>query len=144
MAAEYRQVVNAHSYWLNGAGIWVPTSATNPLPTNVVSHGTAEEGSVTGTTTNAYVDAWDWDVRDLGSKIVLIENTDGVNALRYRVYTRSYYTGIDGPEVDETVLIAAAIDKITLAYTYSRVIIQVIDDVALSHATYQIDYIGGR
>jgi len=119
-------------------------SIANPLSASIVSHAPGEEATVSGITTNAYVTALDWDTRALGSKIIVIGNTHGANALRYRVYTRAYYTGLDGPEVDETVLAAGAVDKITLAYTYSRVKIEVIDDVALTHATYEIDYVGGR
>jgi len=127
---------------------------THPLPVPVVAgcpytiRGVEPAGYVedsdTGTTTNAWADALDWDTREMSDKTILLTNTDAVNSLNYRVYTRAYYTGQDFPEVAAATLAPAAQARIALNNQYARVIVQVIDTAPPAHATYQIDWIGRK
>jgi len=102
------------------------------------------EDSDTGTTTNAWADALDWDTREMSDKTILLTNTDGANSLDYRVYTRAYYTGQDFLEVAVATLAPAAQARVALNNQYARVIVQVIDTAPPAHATYQIDWIGRK
>jgi len=127
---------------------------THPLPVPVVAgcpytiRGVEPAGFVedsdTGTTTNAWVDALNWDTRELSDKTILFTNTDAVNSLNYRVYTRAYYTGQDFVEVVAATLAPAAQARIALNNQYARVIVQVIDTAPPAHATYQIDNVGRK
>jgi len=127
---------------------------THPLPVPVVAgcpytiRGVEPAGYVedsdTGTTTNAWADALDWDTREMSDKTILLTNTDGANSLDYRVYTRAYYTGQDFLEVAVATLAPAAQARVALNNQYARVIVQVIDTAPPAHATYQIDWIGRK
>lgn len=108
-----------------------------------VGTGGYEENTATGATTNAWVDALDWDARKLSEKTIILTNTDAVNSLDYQVYTRAYYTGQNFQEVTGT-LVAGAGTRIALVAAHARVIVQVMDTVALAAADYQIDNIGRK
>lgn len=96
----------------------------------------------TGTTTNSYADALDWSCIGYQHKNIQLKNTDGANALKYKVLTYAYEGGNEYEEVAETVLAAGAVAQIILDYPYAQVKIQVKSSVGGSHATYEVDYIG--
>lgn len=102
-----------------------------------------EEDTDTGATTAAWADALDWDARQLSEKTIILTNTDAVNSLDYRVYTRAYYTGQNFQEVTGT-LVAGANTRIALVAAHSRVIVQVVDTAPPAHADFQIDTIGRK
>ena len=122
----------------------VPVVAGCPYTIRGVEPAGYEEASDTGTTTNAWVNALDWDTREMSDKTILLTNTDAVNSLDYRVYTRAYYTGQDFLEVAATTLAPGAQARVVLNNEYARVIVQVIDTAAPNHAAYQIDRIGRK
>lgn len=124
---------------------WVKLKAPDGILQVDISPGTSgyEEDTDTGTTTAAWADALDWDTRDLSDKTIIITNTDAVNDLDYRVLTRAYYTGQNFQKVTGTVLAGAGV-WMAFNAVYSRVIVQVMDTVALAAADYQIDNIGRR
>lgn len=106
-----------------------------------------EENYTTGTTTAAYVDVMDWDVRGLGGpKSIVVTNTDSANGLKYKILTRADYAdGKSHAEVGETSIAAGADaiwDHSGAGVGLARIKVQVKDGVATSHAGYQVDYIG--
>ena len=120
-------------------------SDANPLPVDISPGASGyEEDSDTGTTTNAWAEALDWDTRELSDKTILLTNTDPANSLNYRVYTRTYYNGLNFLEVAAATLAPAAQARVALNNEYARVIVQVIDTAPPAHADYQIDWIGRK
>lgn len=99
-----------------------------------------EENSVTGTTTDSFTDALDWDTRYEDKKSIIIANTDSANDLDYRVLVRAYYAGIDHTEHSGTIA-AGGTERVALNDVLARVIVQVKANVAGNQASYQIDYI---
>jgi len=122
----------------------VPVVAGCPYTIRGVEPAGYEEGSDTGVTTNAWADALNWDTREISNKTILLTNTDAVNSLDYRVYTRAYYTGQDFVEMAAATLAPAAQTRVVLNNHYSRVIVQVVDTAPPAHADYEIDWIGRK
>ncbi len=117
----------------------------NPLPVDVTP-GTAgyEDGIENGITTNAWVTAFNWDTRELDKKTIVLTNLHGVNDLDYRVFTLAWEAGQNFEEIPQITLVALDSARIALNNKLGRVIVQVIDTVALSHANWEIGYIGSK
>ena len=96
----------------------------------------------TGTTTDDYADALDWDARYLRDKSILLKNTDGANGLKYKLLVQMYYGGADHEEVAETTLAPGEEASFQYLKPYARMKLQVKAASAGSQATYQVDYIG--
>ena len=122
----------------------VPVVAGCPYTIRGVEPAGYEEASDTGATTAAWADALDWDTREMSDKTILLTNTDAVNSLDYRVYTRTYYTGQDFVEVAVATLAPAAQARVALNNQYSRVLVEVTDTAPPAPADYQIDWIGRK
>jgi hypothetical protein len=106
-------------------------------------------GSVTGTTTNTYVNALEWHCASFNKNTFIIENTDIANALKLKVLVMADVAGIEyqielATGVTERILLSGEKQSITLTYPYASVNIAVKSNTTDLHATYQIDYIGGR
>jgi len=119
--------------------------AAHPLPVDVTP-GTAgyEDGIENGETTNVWVTVFNWDTRELGDKTIVLTNLDGVDDLDYRIYTLAWEAGQDFEEVPQTTLIALDSARIALNNKLGRVKVQVIDTIAMSHASWEIGYIGSK
>lgn len=100
------------------------------------------QDSLSGTTTNSYADALDWNSEGFQNKTLILKNTHGSNSLHYKVLVRCEYDGNDAEEVAETTLAAGGLARIALNNVYARVKLQVKAATADSQATYQLDYIG--
>lgn len=98
--------------------------------------------SVTDTTVDAYADALDWPCLGFSNKNIHLKNTDGANALKYKVLTYAHAGGLPYEEVAETEITAGNMAQIILQYAYAAVKVQVKSSVGGSHATYQLDYNG--
>lgn len=99
--------------------------------------------SVSGTTTDAYVDALSWLTRGMGKKTIVLKNTHALNSLTFRVLGRAQYTaGQDAEVIAPAPVIAGDVDLTTLSKAYDQVTVQVISTVAGNAATYQLDYNG--
>lgn len=120
-------------------------SAANPLQVYDPSIAPVED-SASGTTTNAWADALDLDYRGVKVGSFEIKNTDPANSLDYKVLERvADYTSGDDEELQASFTLAFGEKaKVNLEYAHSRIKIQVIDTVALSHATYTIRYLLNR
>lgn len=105
-----------------------------------------EEVALTGTTTNSYVAALTLDARSLARTTITVKNTDGANALKYKVEVRysDYANGDDYEVVPETEITAGdwAVDE--WIYKRAMIKISVKSSVADSHATYQIYRLSDR
>ena len=99
---------------------------------------------LTDTTTNDYVDALDWPCLGTPSKTIHLKNTDGANALKYKVLTYAHKDGNSYEEVAETSLAAGDTAQILLEYGYAQVKVQVKSSVGNAHATYELDYLGNK
>ena len=104
--------------------------------------------SVTGTTVNAYANALEWDCYAFDKNTLIISNTDGANALKLKAIVLADANGTQYPlelaaGITERVLAAGGRQIVKLCYPYYAVYIAVKSNVADSHATYQVDYIGG-
>jgi hypothetical protein len=100
--------------------------------------------STTGTTVNAYADALDWPCLGFSNKTVHLKNTDGANALKYKLLSYAYKDGNVHEEVAETILVAGAVAQLTLTKALAQVKIQVKSSVGAAHATFQVDFTGNR
>ena len=100
--------------------------------------------SLTGITTNDYAYGLKWISLGISSKNIHLKNTDGANALKYKVLTLAYHNGTEYEEVSETVLAAGDMAQIILNHAYACVKVHVKSSVAGSHAAYQIDYTGDK
>ena len=111
-----------------------------------VSHNLADgiSDSLTGTTTNDYAYGLKWIPLGLSFKTIHLKNTDGANALKYKVLTLAYHNGIEYEEVSETGLAVGDMVQIILNHAYACVKVHVKSSVADSHAAYQIDYTGDK
>jgi len=102
-----------------------------------------ESDHISGTTTDNYADALDWDTRGLGWKTIVIKNTHSANSMLYKILIRCEYdNGNDLEEVTETTLAAGDDARNALNNSYARVKVQVKAATAGSQATFDIDYIG--
>jgi len=99
-----------------------------------------DKGSKTGTTTAAYVDALDWNVLELGSKTILLENTHAAQSLKYRLFGYVFEGGIAKELVAETTLAHGEVAEFHYDKQWHKLLLQVID--GSGHATYQVDYEG--
>ena len=98
--------------------------------------------SLTGTTANDYTTALNWGCLGFSHKTINLKNTDGANALKYKVFTYAYVGGLPYEEVAETSLVAADTAQIILLYPYAAVKVQVKSSVTNTPATYQVDFDG--
>jgi len=129
-------------------------SAANPL--QVYDPAVEEkvkytEASVSGNSggDGAWHDALDVDTRGMKSFSAVVTNTDGANSLNWRLRARpsNYSAGADEeiPECPGSETLAPAEKGLAeLIKSYSRIKIQVQDTVAMSAATYTIDYLINR
>ena len=101
-----------------------------------------DSGTSDGTTTSSYADALNWKCDLLTRKNISLENTHATNDLKYQVLTYAFVNGLSYTEVSETTLAAGDTAQIILNYSYSQVVVQVIDATSGSAATYTIDWIG--
>jgi len=97
----------------------------------------------------AWHDAIDIDTRGMKSFSAVVTNTDGANSLNWRLRARpsNYAAGADEeiPECPGSETLAPAeMGLAELIKAYSRIKIQVQDTVAMSAATYTIDYLINR
>lgn len=109
------------------------------------------EASVSGNSggDGAWHDALDVDTRGMKSFSAVVTNTDGANSLNWRLRARpsNYSAGADEeiPECPGSETLAAGEKGLAeLMKSYSRIKIQVQDTVAMSAATYTIDYLVNR
>lgn len=101
-----------------------------------------ENGSVIGTTTDAYVDALDWNIVGLGAQTIIITNTHAANALHYKILARAEYTsGIDAEAIGETAIAAGDSEGTVSIFAGARVRVQVKSVIAGTPANFQVDYI---
>ena len=99
-----------------------------------------DKGSVSGTTTAAYVAALDWAVFMLGNKSMLLKNTHATLSLKYKLLGYVNDNGLAKELVAETTLLAGEIAEFHYNNQWHRLVLQVIDGDG--HATYQLDYEG--
>jgi len=97
----------------------------------------------------AWHDAIDIDTRGMKSFSAVVTNTDGANSLNWRLRARpsNYAAGADEeiPECPGSETLAPAeMGLAELIKAYSRIKIQGQDTVAMSAATYTIDYLINR
>ena len=104
---------------------------------------------LTGTTTNAYVDAMDWITQAMSRKSILLKNTHALNGLHYKLLTqmslavsKDTQDPVQDEKVAETVLAAGEVAEFLYNRSYARMILQVKAEVADSQATYRIDRLG--
>ncbi len=117
--------------------------AADPVEEDMVKY---TEDSVDGATTDAYADALDVDTRGMKSFSAVVKNTDGANSLNWRLRARpsNYSAGVDEeiPECPgEETLAFGEKGLAELLKAYSRIKIQVKSTLALTPATYTIDYL---
>jgi hypothetical protein len=99
---------------------------------------------ISGTTTNAYVTALDWDVTTVKDKLIRLKNSDAANSLKYQLLSRvNYDSGLEKTEVSETTLMPGEIADFSSGKALGRIKVQVKAAAAGSQATCQIDY-GGK
>ncbi len=102
-----------------------------------------ESGSVIGITTDAYVDALDWNIVGLGAQTIIVANTDVANALHYKILVRAdYSSGIDAEAISETVILAGDSEGTVSIFAGARAKVQVKSVIAGTPANFQVDYIG--
>lgn len=99
-----------------------------------------DKGSNNGTTTASYASALDWKVGELGSKTILLKNTDASLSLKYKLLGYVAEGGIAKELVAETTLSLGEIAEFHYDRQWHRLVLQVID--GSGHATYSIDYEG--
>lgn len=95
------------------------------------------QDSATGTTTDDYADALDWNCAGFGNKTIILANTHESNDLKYQVLVIAAANGQEAEEVAEATLAAGNKARIPLNNYYYEVKVQV---KAAAQATYQIDY----
>ena len=105
-------------------------------------------GSVTGTTVNAYANALEWVCYSFDKNTIIVKNTDGSNALKFKVLGLAEASGIEAPieidtDVTEKVLSTGAIQIVAITTIYHSLYVALKSNVGGAHATYQVDYIGG-
>lgn len=98
--------------------------------------------AVTGTCTNAYVEALAWACQLYAKKKIIVVNTHATYTMKYRVrgYAKagsSYYEEIFA----ETTLAAESMQPINIEQHFDEITVEVIQGSNL--ATYAIDYCGG-
>lgn len=99
--------------------------------------------SITGTTTDAYVNLVSWQCGGHSKKTILLANTDGANSLTYKVLVYLYDgSTISYEEVTDTPLGFGDVALIDLTKAYARVEVAVKSTVAGSAATVQCDLAG--
>lgn len=104
--------------------------------------------TVTGTTANAYANALEWECYSYDKSTLIIKNTDGSNALKLKVLVLASTGGIQqllelSSGITERTLAAGETQTVKLSYPYYSVYVAVKSSAGGSHATYQVDYIGG-
>lgn len=100
--------------------------------------------TLTGATINTYAYALSWPCLGYGKKNIHLSNTDGANALKYKVWTYAYASGVYYEEVAETIIAAGNRAQIILEQAYASVVVMVKSSIGDAHATYQLDYVGNR
>ena len=99
-----------------------------------------DQGTKIDTVTAAYVSALDWQVSELGTKTILLENTHATLTLKYKLLGYAAPGGLDITLVAETTLLPAEVAEFHYANQWDRLVLQVIDGTG--HATWAIDYAG--
>ena len=100
--------------------------------------------NVTGATVDAYATALEWFCLGTGKKTLIIANTDGANALKYKVTTYANKDGTGYEEVAETEITAGNLAQVLLEYAYAKVKVEIKSSVGSTPADYQIDFVGNR
>ena len=111
----------------------------------VIGHLGYAEPSTTGTTTNVYADALDIDARLYNEFTIKIKNTDGANSLDYRVLLRPEHGVAEQMIQPENITLAPAdYDFVNIDHKWGQVIVQVVDTIAASHATFSVYVIANK
>jgi len=104
---------------------------------------------ISGTTTNAYVDAMDWITQSISRKSILLKNTHALNGLKYKLLTqmtlaisKETQAPVQDEKVSEETLAAGEVAEFLYNRSYARMILQVKAEVAGLQATYRIDRLG--
>ena len=105
-------------------------------------------GRAIGTTVNAYINALEWVSYSFDKNTILVKNTHVTNALKLKVSVLADPAGVERPlelaeGVTERVLAPGDTQTVELASHYYAVYVAVKSNVGDSHASYQVDYIGG-
>ena len=99
-----------------------------------------DKGSKTGAATASYASALDWKVEELGSKTILLKNTDAGLLLKYKLLGYAAEGGIAKELVALTTLLAGETAEFHYDRQWHRLVLQVKD--GSGHASYQLDYEG--
>ncbi|MEA1957599.1 MAG: hypothetical protein U9N01_04510 [Euryarchaeota archaeon] len=100
--------------------------------------------TIDGATIDDYVIALSWLCLGMGRKTLLLENTDGANALKYKILTYANENGIVYEEVAETEITAGNLAQVILEHAYAKVVVQVKSSVGSTPAGYELDWVGNR
>lgn len=98
--------------------------------------------TIAGATVDAYVTALTWPCLGMGLKTLHLKNTDGVNALKYKVLSYAHKDGVAYEEVAETEITAGDLAQVLLEHAYAQVIVQVKSSVGAAPADYELDWVG--
>jgi hypothetical protein len=79
-----------------------------------------------------------------GATMLMLKNTDGANALKYKVLTYANKDGVAYEEVAETEITSGNSAQVILEYAYALVVVQAKSSVGSASADYELDYIGNR
>lgn len=94
----------------------------------------------TGTTTDAYVAALTLPTLGYGSKVIVLKNTHATRSLTFKVDGYAYSGGIAVPILTATALAALDSYEMEISKQYAEVVVSVISTVAVTPATYTVDY----
>lgn len=99
---------------------------------------------ITGATIDAYAAALSWPCLGMGMKTIVLKNTDGANALKYKVLTYAHKDGVAYEEVAETEITSGNLAQVILEYAYAKVVVQVKSSVGSTPADYELDWVGNE
>lgn len=105
--------------------------------------------TVTGTTENTYANALEWECYSYNKNTLIVKNTHLTNALKLKVLVLTDPNGIQypldllGAGITERILVADDNQIVKLNYHYHSIFVMMKSNIAETHASFQIDYIGG-
>jgi hypothetical protein len=73
-------------------------------------------------------------------KMIILQTTDAVNSLTYKIDGYAYMGGVPDPVIEATALATTDVISYVLLDPYAQVEVSVVDSVPASHATYRVDY----
>ncbi len=148
--ADGELVVNLEAATVNIGDVDVLSSA---LPTGAATESTLSDiktavegstGEVTGAVTDSYVAIKTWACKGFTHKLSLLKNTDGANALKYKVTGYLYSGGLPEILIAETTLAANTQTALMVFdYPWAEIVFEVKNAVGASAADYQLDWAGG-